>query len=92
MMHDREKSLRHSSCEADEQGRRDICRRCGGADGAKGGDQEDRERAKRAPDTRLGSRDKGARRNGSSRDQYGCDNQGSPQVSSYLETCRDWRR
>ena len=56
MMHAREKSIRHSSWEADEQG--GAIRR--GAGGAKGGDQRECEPAQHAPDTEPGERDPGA--------------------------------
>ena len=57
MMHDREKS--HSAIVAAKPTNGGLAR-CG-AGGAKGGDQEERGRAKHAPDTGPGSRDTGAR-------------------------------
>src|SRR5262245_24366429 len=57
----REVRPRNTSWEADEQGGRDVCCRCCGAGGAKGGGQGERERAKHAPDTGSGERDTGAR-------------------------------
>src|SRR5215813_12177181 len=58
MMHDREKS--HSAIGAEKPTNKAGSPVCG-VGGAKGGGQEERERAKHAPDTGLGSRDTGAR-------------------------------
>src|SRR5262249_59119391 len=63
-----------------------TCRRCGGAGGAKGGDQEEREPAKHALDTGLGSRDTGARRRTASRT---CD---LPSTTRGRTVCLNWAR
>src|SRR5262245_18455256 len=52
---------RNRSWEADEEGGGNLCCRCCGAGGAKGGGQGERERAKHAPDTAPGARVTGAR-------------------------------